>query len=35
MKKFVKFIVITVIATMLLTIGAWAGGHFPSFPYEF
>lgn len=28
MKKFVKFIVITVIATMLLTIGAWAGATF-------
>jgi hypothetical protein len=28
MKKFAKFIVITVIATMLLTIGAWAGATF-------
>lgn len=25
MKKFVKFIVVTVVASMLLTIGAWAG----------
>lgn len=28
MKKFVKFIVVTVVATMLLTIGAWAGATF-------
>ena len=28
MKKFAKFIVITVIAAMLLTIGAWAGATF-------
>ena len=28
MKKLAKFIVITVIATMLLTIGAWAGATF-------
>lgn len=25
MKKFVKFIVVTIIASILLTIGAWAG----------
>lgn len=25
MKKFVKFIVVTIIVSMLLTIGAWAG----------
>lgn len=28
MKKFAKFIIVAVIATMLLTIGAWAGATF-------
>ena len=28
MKKFVKFIVVTIIVSMLLTIGAWAGATF-------
>lgn len=28
MKKFVKFIVVTVVAAMLLTIGVWAGATF-------
>ena len=28
MKKFAKFIIVAAIATMLLTIGAWAGATF-------
>lgn len=28
MKKFVKFVVVTVVAAMLLTIGVWAGATF-------
>ena len=31
MKKFAKVIVITIIAAMLLTIGAWAGATFHLF----
>ena len=31
MKKFAKFIIVAVIATMLLTIGAWAGATFHLF----